>query len=117
MKFTQNLFDVSKIFANFADILFLTQKFGRMAKANSKVNIVLDSGEHAEAQAPVVVSASRSTDIPAFYADCFLSGCAADIRHGRTRLTVCGRMWRIATHGLSCFGRRTQGHLSPIYLN
>ena len=42
-----------------------------MAKANGKVNIVLDSGEHAEAQAPVVVSASRSTDIPAFYADWF----------------------------------------------
>lgn len=32
---------------------------------------MLDSGEHAEAQAPVVVSASRSTDIPAFYAEWF----------------------------------------------
>ena len=31
--------------------------------------IVADSGEKREAQTPVIVSASRSTDIPAFYAD------------------------------------------------
>lgn len=31
--------------------------------------IRLDDGQLAEAQAPVIVSASRSTDIPAFYAD------------------------------------------------
>ena len=38
----------------------------------SKTEIVLDDGMKAEAQAPVIVSASRSTDIPAFYADWFL---------------------------------------------
>lgn len=42
-----------------------------MAKATNKINITLDSGVCAEAQAPVIVSASRSTDIPAFYADWF----------------------------------------------
>lgn len=42
-----------------------------MAKATDKVRITLDSGVGAEAQAPVIVSASRSTDIPAFYADWF----------------------------------------------
>lgn len=37
-----------------------------------KTKIQLDNGQLAEAQAPVIVSASRSTDIPAFYADWFL---------------------------------------------
>lgn len=36
-----------------------------------RVNIVTDSGETVEAMAPVIVSASRSTDIPAFYAKWF----------------------------------------------
>lgn len=34
-------------------------------------DIIID-GQHVNAQAPVIVSASRSTDIPAFYADWFL---------------------------------------------
>lgn len=37
----------------------------------AKVKIVRDDGTWADAQAPVIVSASRSTDIPAFYADWF----------------------------------------------
>ena len=36
-----------------------------------KTTIKRDNGEMAEAQAPVIISASRSTDIPAFYADWF----------------------------------------------
>ena len=36
-----------------------------------KTQIQRDNGEIAEAQAPVIISASRSTDIPAFYADWF----------------------------------------------
>lgn len=36
-----------------------------------KVKIKRDNGEFVDAQAPVIVSASRSTDIPAFYADWF----------------------------------------------
>ena len=36
-----------------------------------KIQIHRDNGELAEAQAPVIVSVSRSTDIPAFYADWF----------------------------------------------
>lgn len=35
----------------------------------SKVNITKADGERVEAQAPVIVSASRATDIPAFYSD------------------------------------------------
>lgn len=36
-----------------------------------KIEITRDNGESVEAQAPVIISASRSTDIPAFYADWF----------------------------------------------
>lgn len=34
-----------------------------------KINITKQGGEVVEAQAPIIISASRSTDIPAFYAD------------------------------------------------
>lgn len=36
-----------------------------------KVKITRDNGEIVDAQAPLIISASRSTDIPAFYADWF----------------------------------------------
>lgn len=36
-----------------------------------KIKIQRDNGEWVEAQAPVIISASRSTDIPAFYSDWF----------------------------------------------
>ena len=38
-----------------------------------KIKIKRDNGEYVEAQAPVIISASRSTDIPAFYADWFFN--------------------------------------------
>jgi len=37
-----------------------------------KTEIVIGSGETVSAQAPVIISASRSTDIPTFYADWFV---------------------------------------------
>lgn len=39
--------------------------------ANNKIRITTDNGTLVDASAPIVVSASRSTDIPAFYADWF----------------------------------------------
>ena len=39
----------------------------------SKVEIRRDNGEIVEGVAPVIISASRSTDIPAFYADWFMN--------------------------------------------
>lgn len=42
-----------------------------MATKN-KVTIICKNGNKVEAQAPVIVSASRSTDIPGFYSDWFL---------------------------------------------
>ncbi|MDR1240350.1 MAG: DUF1848 domain-containing protein [Oscillospiraceae bacterium] len=40
---------------------------------NDKIKIVTDSGEYVEALAPIIISASRSTDIPAFYAKWFIN--------------------------------------------
>ena len=37
----------------------------------NKIRIQRENGESVDAQAPIIVSASRSTDIPAFYADWF----------------------------------------------
>jgi DNA repair photolyase len=39
---------------------------------NNKIQIKISTGETLEAQAPVIISASRSTDIPAFYARWFI---------------------------------------------
>lgn len=41
--------------------------------ADNKINILTENGETVQAFAPVIVSASRSTDIPAFYADWFFN--------------------------------------------
>ena len=68
----------------------------------NKEIITLDNGQTVSAQAPVIVSASRSTDIPGFYSDWFLhrlkqgysawtnpfNGVKNYISYGRTRLIV-----------------------------
>lgn len=38
----------------------------------NKIEIVIENGNRIEAQSPIIVSASRSTDIPAFYSDWFI---------------------------------------------
>ncbi len=40
---------------------------------NDKIQITNDFGDKVEAQSPVIISASRSTDIPAFYAKWFIN--------------------------------------------
>ena len=47
-------------------------KYFTATMAKDKIQITLENGTIVDAQAPVIVSASRSTDIPAFYADWFL---------------------------------------------
>ena len=47
-------------------------KYFTATMAKDKIQITRENGEIVDAQAPVIVSASRSTDIPAFYADWFL---------------------------------------------
>lgn len=44
-----------------------------MMNSTGKIRITTDTGETVEAMAPVIVSASRSTDIPAFYAKWFFN--------------------------------------------
>ena len=80
-----------------------------MTKSTSKKRIALDSGVSAEAQTPIIVSASRSTDIPAFYADWFFerlkrgysawtnpfSGVTSYVSYRNTRFIV---FWRSEEH-------------------
>lgn len=40
---------------------------------NDKIKIITESGELVDAQAPIIISASRSTDIPAFYSEWFIN--------------------------------------------
>ena len=47
-----------------------------------KILIKNKQGLHAEAIAPVIISASRSTDIPAFYAKWFFNRLAKGYVHG-----------------------------------
>jgi len=44
-----------------------------MGKRNDKIRIINDNGVEVEAQTPIIISASRSTDIPAFYSDWFVN--------------------------------------------
>ncbi len=39
----------------------------------AKIKLTTDNGEQVDAQAPIIISASRSTDIPAFYAKWFIN--------------------------------------------
>ena len=70
--------------------------------ASDKIQVTRENGEVVDAQAPIIVSASRSTDIPAFYADWFLhrlkvgysawtnpfNGVRSYVAYGKTRLIV-----------------------------
>lgn len=40
---------------------------------SEKIKLTLDDGKIVDAQAPLIVSASRATDIPAFYSDWFFN--------------------------------------------
>ena len=44
-----------------------------MITGNKKITIKTDSGIEMDAHTPIIISASRSTDIPAFYSDWFLN--------------------------------------------
>ena len=55
----------------------------------NKIQIQRDNGMMAEAQAPIIISASRSTDIPAFYADKLV--CANQFETQMLKLYFCRR--------------------------
>ena len=43
-----------------------------MTKSWEKIKIVTENNETVEAQAPIIISVSRATDIPAFYSEWFI---------------------------------------------
>lgn len=81
--------------------LFL-KLYSELRMIHIPINIKLQSGELVKANSPVIVSASRSTDIPAFYADWYINrlkagyikwtnpfnGVASYISFDKTRLMV-----------------------------
>lgn len=97
--------------------------------AKDKVIITRENGEQVEAQTPIIVSASRSTDIPAFYSDWFLNrlkagysawtnpfnGVRSFVSYQNTRLIVLwsknpkhlldkdGLLDYLANHGINCY--------------
>ena len=84
----------------------------RNSGANGKPTVITDRGEYVEAVEPVIISASRSTDIPAFYSEWFFN-------------RVFGRMCSIGNRptfrsggaGLWCFGQRTRSRLCLICMS
>ncbi len=75
-----------------------------------KYNRQTEDGTVVEMQAPLIISASRSTDIPAFYADWFFDRLQKDIQHGRIHSMVESTMCHTKIHGLLCFGLKILAH-------
>ena len=87
---------------------------------NNKVTILTEQGDNVEATAPVIISASRSTDIPAFYAKWFFNRlakgyCAWYNPFNQQKIIVLGTIRSISKRCISlsvsvellCFGQRT----------
>ena len=68
--------------------------------AAKKVNITTDDGRLVEATAPIIVSASRSTDIPAFYAEWFFADWKRDTLYGQIHSMECRCIFHIKTLAL-----------------
>jgi len=73
-----------------------------------KATIQIDNGTWTDAQVPEIVSASRSTDIPAFYADWFFHRLEKGTRRGQIHSMPRKVTCRTRTRALSCFGLRIQ---------
>ena len=75
--------------------------------------ITTDSGEQVEALAPIIISASRSTDIPAFYGQVvLLIVWPRGIVFGIIRLIGGRCMCRLSGVRQSCFGQRTRSDIT-----
>lgn len=77
-----------------------------------KDKIVRENGDIAEAQAPVIISASRSTDIPAFMQIGSSTDWKKDIQHGRIHSMASKALFHTKTHVSSYSGQKIQNHLS-----
>lgn len=72
---------------------------------HTEINI---DGRIVKAQAPMIVSASRSTDIPAFMQTGSFIDWRKDIQRGQIHSMARKVTCRIRTHALLCFGLRIQ---------
>lgn len=61
-----------KFFCTLVEQFFGNSNQQQFKRCMEKITIKTDEGLSVEAGAPIIISASRSTDIPAFYADWFL---------------------------------------------
>lgn len=82
----------------------------------TKQRLPRENGELVDMQVPVLVSASRSTDIPAFYADWFFyrldkAGYSAWTNPFNGMKVMC----LTKTHDLLCFGLRIPSRYCNIY--
>lgn len=68
--------------------------------------IITGEGQQVQAQAPVIVSASRAADIPAFYASWFFNRLQKGYVRWCNPFSWRDAMFLFPTRGLSCFGRR-----------
>lgn len=74
------------------------------ACSNTEINV---DGKLVKAQVPIIVSASRRTDIPAFYADWFFYRLEKGYSAWKNPLMAVRRMCHIIKQDLLCFGQRT----------
>lgn len=82
----------------------------------TKISRPIDDGTIVSMQAPLIISASRSTDIPAFYADWFFYRLKKDILHGRIPLTVLNHIFRMTRYVLLFFGQRIHVRCCSIFI-
>ena len=71
-----------------------------------KIQIQSDSGELVSGQAPIIVSASRATDIPAFYAEWFFDRLEKGHVVWQNPLVGSRHSFLLLKLVLSCFGLR-----------
>lgn len=72
------------------------------------------SGERVKAIAPVIISASRATDIPAFFLPGSSIGLTRDIAYGRIHIMAKIHMSVLQILASSSFGQRIRDHYCHI---
>ena len=80
-------------------------------------DITNDAGQNVTAQAPVIISASRSTDIPTFYSDWFSNAGREGTYHGKIHLTGFHCTYHLVKRGWLYSGQRTPVLCSRISIS
>lgn len=92
-------------------------KVKNMANIKQEHTITLDNGTIAHCQEPVVVSASRSTDIPAFYCDWFFHRLKVGYSAWTNPFNGVKMYVSYAKHALLSFGQKIPVHYLNILTN